>query len=109
MFAAQAALFRPRPRSSMETSMAFRRLFLAASAIGVLLTVAAWHVAADGPVKADVQPALKLLADGDALADKQDYAAAVLRYKEAYDQLVPELRGKKFLAAVKPQLMTREE
>src|SRR5437660_12071340 len=51
-----------------EASMDFRRWFFAASAIGVLLTVAAWRVAADGPVKPDVEPAIKLLADADALA-----------------------------------------
>jgi hypothetical protein len=87
----------------------FRKLLLPASVIVLLLTLAVWRVAADGPVKPAVQPALKLLAEGDALADKQDYAAAVLRYKEAYEQLVPELRGRKFLQPVKPQLMTREE
>jgi hypothetical protein len=81
-----------------------RRLLLALSTLGTL-ALADWPVAAQAPS----QPALKLLAEGDALADKQDYAAAVLRYKEAYEQLVPELRGRKFLEGVKPQLMTRAE
>jgi hypothetical protein len=87
----------------------FRKLRIAASALFVLVAFSVWQAAADGPAKQPAKPALKLLAEGDALADKKDYATAVVRYKEAYEHLVPELRGRKFLEAVKPRLMTREE
>jgi hypothetical protein len=86
---------------------AFRKLSAVVIALAALVATAR-HVPAQGAAEA-VMPALKLLAEGDRLADKKDYATAVLRYKDAYEQLVPELRGRKFLEAVKPQLMTRDE
>ncbi len=86
-----------------------KQLLLGAAALTVLLATAAWTSAADGPAKSARKPAVKLLAEGDELADKKDYAAAVVRYKEAYEQLMPDLRGRKLLEPVKPQLMTREE
>ena len=51
----------------------------------------------------------ELLSRGDQLAAKKDYAGALLQYKDAYEQIVPELRGLTFKQKVTPKLMTREQ
>ena len=51
----------------------------------------------------------QLLIDGDQLADDTKYGEALLRYKLAYQQIVPRLRGLEFKEAVNPALMSRSE
>jgi hypothetical protein len=50
-----------------------------------------------------------LFAAGDALAAQGKYDEALLKYKEAYDQLVPLIRGLPFKQPVQPRLMARPE
>ncbi|MBI3461962.1 MAG: hypothetical protein HY000_02740, partial [Planctomycetes bacterium] len=75
--------------------------------LGVIVLCLGWHGLAQA--EAPKQDPKKLLAEGDRLADKEDYAGALLRYKEAYEQIVPKLRGLRFKESVNPGLMTREQ
>ena len=58
---------------------------------------------------AEARSAESLLAEGDRLADEAAYGEAVLRYKLAYDQIVPRLRGLEFKKPVEARLMDRSE
>src|SRR5688500_18512816 len=78
---------------------------LISAALSSLPAVMADPPATNGATKA----ALSRLAEGDKLADRKDYDGAVLRYKDAYEELVAELRGLKFKQPVAPKLMTRPE
>jgi hypothetical protein len=55
------------------------------------------------------EPAQKLLAEGDRLADKAEYTEALLRYKGAYEKILPGLRGLTFKNPVAPQFMERKD
>jgi hypothetical protein len=50
-----------------------------------------------------------ILAEGDALAEDGKYEEAILKYKEAFDYLVPRVRKLEFKEPVRPRLMTRGE
>jgi hypothetical protein len=58
---------------------------------------------------ADEPTAAKLLAEGDRLADKAEYTEALLRYKGAYEKILPGLRGLAFKNPVAPQFMERKD
>ncbi len=58
---------------------------------------------------ADEPTAAKLLAEGDRLADKAEYTEALLRYKGAYEKILPGLRGLEFKNPVAPQFMERKD
>jgi hypothetical protein len=64
--------------------------------------------AAEG-LKADVALGVKLLAEGDALADKDETTEAVLRYKQAFENLLPAMRKLPFRHEVKRDVTAREE
>ena len=71
-----------------------------------------WLVAA--PVRAEDRPAssadgIKLLAEGDRLADEKNPTEAVLRYKLAFEQLLPGLRQLPFRAEVKRDVTNRQD
>ena len=52
---------------------------------------------------------LELLAEGDALADKNAPTEAVLKYKEGFEQLLPGLRKLRFKDEVKRDVTARED
>ncbi|MBM4000709.1 MAG: hypothetical protein FJ297_14425 [Planctomycetes bacterium] len=53
--------------------------------------------------------AKELLDAGDRLAKEKNYDEALLRYKDAYEQLVPAVRKRSFKHPVRPRLMKRSE
>jgi hypothetical protein len=69
----------------------------------VLLISSAW---ADPPAQ---RSGTELLADGDKLADQAKYTEALVRYKEGYEKILPDLRGLKFKSAVEPKFMERSD
>ncbi len=87
--------------------------FLPTAAVVVFLVLSIGPAAlAQAPSRAAASSprnAQKLLAEGDRLAKKKDYPGALLRYKDAYEQIVPKLRGLEFKRSVKAKLMTRDE
>jgi hypothetical protein len=64
--------------------------------------------AADDPPTTDREAGLALLKRGDALADEGKTTDAVLRYKEAYEKLLPGLRSLPFKGEVKRDVTRRE-
>ena len=62
----------------------------------------AWSVAL-----ADTTDSVELLRQGDDLADAGDYAGALIKYKDAYQLLMPSLRNMSFKRPVSPKLMSR--
>jgi hypothetical protein len=65
-------------------------------------------IRADDP-KPETETGKKLLAEGDALADKGQTTEAVLDYKRAFEQLLPGMRGLPFKHEVKSDVTPREE
>ena len=63
--------------------------------------------AADLP--ASVERGKELLAEGDKLADSKETTEAVLRYKQAFEQLLPGLRQLRFKPEVKRDVTKRED
>jgi hypothetical protein len=64
-----------------------------------------------GPTRADdkaITAGTDLLAEGDRLADKGQYTEAVVRYKRAMEQLLPQLRKIPFKHEVKRDVTKRE-
>ena len=76
--------------------------------LGVLLSVLPRTATADDP-KADVEEGKKLLAEGDALADKGETTEAVIRYKRAFERLLPGMRKVPFKHEVKRDVTARED
>lgn len=77
--------------------------------VGLLLTVTA--SLADEPAPSPVsarEAGESLLKQGDAMADEGNTTGAVLRYKEAYEQLLPGLRQLPFKQEVKRDVTKRE-
>src|SRR5437870_3569124 len=64
-------------------------------------------LSAPGPLSA--QTGKELLAEGDKLADQGKYTEALTRYKEAYEKILPELRGLEFKNSVEPRFMERPD
>ncbi len=60
-------------------------------------------------VSADTIDSAQLLKEGDELADGGEYAAALIKYKDAYQLLMPQLRNMAFKRPVSPNLMSRSE
>lgn len=56
-----------------------------------------------------IKQGVKLLAEGDDLADKGEYTEAVIRYKRAMEQLLPSLRHIPFKHEVKRDVTRRED
>jgi hypothetical protein len=80
----------------------------AAGILALIITGSA-HV----PAGADEPPAstregTKLLKEGDGFADKGDYTEAVIRYKRAFERILPGLRKSPFLHEVKRDVTKRE-
>lgn len=89
----------------------FRWLLLAAL-VGCLCVAppgAASPSAAGEESKVEEKSPKELLSDGDRLADEKKYAEALLKYKQAYESIVPQLRGLEFKEEVDPSLMKRSE
>ena len=57
----------------------------------------------------ETAPGLKLLNEGDDLADKNDPNGAVVKYKEAFEKLLPGMRGIPFKQEVKRDVTARED
>lgn len=66
-------------------------------------------IAAQEPRTADRQEGLRLLKQGDDLADDGKPTEAVLRYKEGFEQVLPGLRRLPFQREVKRDVTAREE
>ncbi len=58
---------------------------------------------------ADSSKGKELLKEGDGLADKQETTEAVIRYKQAFEQLLPGLRKLPFKSEVKRDVTARED
>jgi hypothetical protein len=86
-----------------------RRLAVTLSVLLCLSLVVVTRSPADPPAKSTKAGALALLAEGDRLADRQDFDKALLKYKDAYEEIVADLRGLKFRDRVAPKFMTRRQ
>jgi len=75
---------------------------------GVLLSVLPRTATAADP-KADVAEGKTLLAEGDALADRGETTEAVVRYKRAFERLLPGMRKIPFKHEVKRDVTARED
>ena len=64
---------------------------------------------ADEDLKADIGAGKALLAEGDARADRGETTEAVIRYKRAFEQLLPGLRGLPFRREVKRDVTERDD
>lgn len=65
--------------------------------------------AAADDLKADIRTGIKLLNEGDKLADKGNTTDAVLKYKNAFEQLLPGMRKIPFKHEVKRDVTAREK
>ncbi len=59
--------------------------------------------------RASIKEGTRLLREGDHLADGGEFTEAVLRYKRAFESLLPELRGIPFLHEVKRDVTRRQD
>jgi hypothetical protein len=75
-------------------------------ALGGWLALATPALAVD--LKADASEGRKLLKEGDDLADKGQTTEAVIRYKRAFEQLLPGMRKIPFKSEVKRDVTARE-
>ena len=62
-----------------------------------------------GDSDVSVQDGRALMRAGDRLADENDYAGALLKYKEAYKDILVSHRGLEFKEEVTPKLMSRKD
>ena len=84
------------------------RPHLALAAAGLLLAIDPVGAgAADLP--ASTADGTKLLTEGDGLADRKEPTEAVLKYKQAFEQLLPGLRHLPFRTEVKRDVTRRED
>ncbi|MDR3637722.1 MAG: hypothetical protein P4L84_28200 [Isosphaeraceae bacterium] len=67
------------------------------------------NVAAVADLKPDLAEGKKLLSEGDELADKGKSTDAVIRYKRAFEQLLPGMRKLRFKHEVKRDVTARED
>ncbi len=77
--------------------------------LALIATLLISHSATAQDRKFDEAAGGKLLAEGDALADKGDTTEAQLRYKLAFEQLLPGMRKIAFKHEVKRDVTAREE
>ncbi len=75
----------------------------------LLLVLAAAQPSRAEDLKADVAAGRKLLSEGDSLADKGETTEAQLRYKQAFEQLLPGMRKIPFKTEVKRDVTARED
>ena len=75
----------------------------------VLFLLSGSLVRAADPVEEGVAEGQKLLTEGDKAADKGDAAEAVLRYKRAFEKLLPSMRKLPFKSEVKRDVTAREQ
>ena len=64
---------------------------------------------ADDDLPASTERGKELLAEGDKLADRNETTEAVLKYKQAFEQLLPGIRQLKFKSEVKRDVTNRED
>ncbi|MDX2038659.1 MAG: hypothetical protein SFX72_18575 [Isosphaeraceae bacterium] len=83
--------------------------FAAALASAVLILVSSGPRASAADLPASTTKGLELLKQGDGLADKKETAEAVLRYKQAFEQILPVMRGVGFRHEVKRDVTARED
>ena len=76
-------------------------------ASAILILAPAFAPAADLP--ASTKRGMELMKEGDGLADRMDTTEAVLRYKLAFEQLLPGLRRLPFKSEVKRDVTARED
>lgn len=82
---------------------------LAASAALALLLASGQPTRADTPAREQIAEGQKLLKEGDSAADKGDTTEAVIRYKKAFEKLLPGLRQIPFKTEVKRDVTARED
>jgi hypothetical protein len=85
-----------------------RRSLLVVLEVILGLTMAASPAVVAEDLKADTAAGKKLIADGDAQADKGDATQAVLLYKQAFEQILPGMRKISFKHEVKRDVTARE-
>jgi hypothetical protein len=78
-------------------------------ALGLLLFSVLPRGAGADDLKADTGDGKKLLTEGDALADQGKTTDAVIRYKRAFEQLLPGMRKLPFKHEVKRDVTARED
>ncbi|HMB04767.1 MAG TPA: hypothetical protein VKP69_13620 [Isosphaeraceae bacterium] len=76
--------------------------------LGLLLVVSPRAASAEG-LKADIAAGTRLLAEGDAQADKGETTEAVILYKRAFETLLPGLRKLPFKHEVRRDVTARED
>lgn len=75
----------------------------------LVVALSSFVPAAVADIEADVPGGKKLLAEGDALADKGETTEAVVRYKQAFEKLLPAMRKLPFKHEVKRDVTARED
>ncbi len=76
--------------------------------LGLLLVLSPRAASAEG-LKADIAAGKKLLAEGDAQADKGETTEAVILYKRAFETLLPGMRKLPFKHEVRRDVTARED
>src|SRR5271157_6654947 len=90
-----------------RAKIASRELLLTAFALTCILLVPA--PGRGDEIDASMKAGIKLLAEGDQLADEGKPGEAVIRYKSAFEQLLPRLRRIPFKHEVKRDVTKREQ
>ena len=80
-----------------------------ASIVGLLACLLSPIGAPADDLPASTERGKELLAEGDKLADRKETTEAVLKYKQAFEQLLPGLRRLKFKHEVKRDVTNRED
>lgn len=75
----------------------------------VSLMLMASHALADEELPFSLARGKQLLAEGDKLADRRENTEAVLRYKQAFEQLLPGIRQLRFKHEVKRDVTNRDD
>ena len=86
----------------------FARRF-APSALAALLFLPTPSASAAEPARPELAEGQQLLKDGDNAADKGDTTEAVIRYKQAFEKLLPGMRKVPFKQEVKRDVTARED
>jgi hypothetical protein len=84
------------------------RIWVCGVTCGLALTFSPSLAPADD-IEANTSAGKKLLREGDALADKGDTTEAVIRYQQAFEQLLPGMRRLHFKHEVKRDVTARED
>ena len=82
---------------------------ISTASIAAILLLGPAGAASASDLPASVERGKELLAEGDRLADRKEPTEAVLKYKQAFEQLLPGLRQLRFKHEVKRDVTNRED